>query len=63
VPAQTLINFFIILILLPLITDDFYLGERGPISYDPAMETAIIIKIVVIASVVIAIALYWYLYR
>ena len=42
---------------------DFSLGKHRPIGYDPAMETAIIVKVVVIGSVVIAIALYWFLYR
>jgi hypothetical protein len=32
-------------------------------SYYPAMETAIIVKIVVLGSVVVAVALYWFLYR
>ncbi len=56
-------NLAIILILLRLILDDFSLGERGPISYYPAMEMAVIVKIVVIGSAVLAVALYCYLYR
>jgi hypothetical protein len=56
-------NSRIILILQALTISDFFLGKRQPIGYDPAMETAIIVKLVVIGSAVIAIALYWFLYR
>ena len=53
----------IILLLQLLAMSDFSLGKHRGIRYDPAMETAIMVKAVVIGSVVIAIALYWFLYR